>query len=60
MENLFQKLEEIRPKIKTPNDSERIYLTSENSPELKAAMDKISSELLKRNKNLYRRLANVC
>ena len=36
------------------------YLTSKNSPELKKAMDKISSELLKRNKNLYKRLSNKC
>ena len=40
------------------DEHDRKYLTSKNSPELKKAMDKISSELLKRNKNLYRRLAN--
>ena len=38
----------------------KVYLTSENSPELKKAMDKISAELLERNKKLYRRLANAC
>ena len=41
-------------------DKDKIYLTTENSPELKKKMDKISAELLKRNKNLYRRLANAC
>lgn len=39
---------------------ERTYITTKNSPELKKAMDKISAELLKRNRNLYRRLANAC
>ena len=42
------------------DDKGKIYLTTENSPELKKKMDKISAELLKRNKNLYRRLANAC
>lgn len=41
-------------------ERDKFYLTSKNSPELKKAMDKISAELLKRNKNLYRRLANAC
>ncbi len=39
-------------------EQDKKYLTSKNSPELKKAMDKISAELLKRNKNLYRKLAN--
>lgn len=39
---------------------ERKYITTKDSPELKKEMDKISAELLKRNKNLYKRLANVC
>ena len=43
-----------------PEKDAKIYQTSENSPELKEKMDKISAELLKRNKNLYRRLANAC
>ena len=42
------------------DDKSKIYLTTENSPELKKKMDKISAELLKRNKNLYKRLANAC
>lgn len=42
------------------NDKSKTYLTTENSLELKKKMDKISAELLKRNKNLYRRLANKC
>ena len=42
------------------NNQDKIYLTSENSPKLKKEMDKISAELLKRNKELYRRLANAC
>lgn len=42
------------------NEEDKTYLTSKNSPELKKAMDKISAELLKRNKNLYRRLAKAC
>lgn len=41
-------------------EPDKVYLTSENSPELKKAMDKISAELLERNKKLYRRLANAC
>lgn len=45
---------------KQPDERDKIYLTSKNSPELKKAMDKISEELIKRNKNLYRRLANIC
>ena len=44
---------------KKPDERDKIYLTSKNSPELKKAMDKISDELIKRNKNLYRRLADV-
>ena len=44
----------------TISEREKIYLTSENSPKLKEAMDKISAKLLERNKNLYRRLANAC
>ena len=42
------------------DEEKKIYITTENSPELKKEMDKISAELLKRNKNLYRRLANAC
>lgn len=45
---------------KQTDNHDKIYLTSENSPELKKKIDKISAELLERNKNLYRRLANVC
>ncbi len=60
MENLFPKHKEERSKIHELDKREKIYLTSENSPELKAAMDKISMELLERNKNLYKRLANAC
>lgn len=41
-------------------EEDKIYITTENSPELKKRMDKISAELLERNKNLYRRLANAC
>ena len=49
--------------VQQPNqqrEPDKSYLTSKNSPELKKAMDKVSAELLKRNKNLYRRLANAC
>ena len=60
MEKLPQKRDEVRLKSNLSDNRERLYLTSENSPELKAAMDKISAELLKRNENLYRRLANAC
>jgi len=60
MEDLLQKRDEVQTKSDLSDNRERIYLTSENSSELKAAMDKISAELLKRNKNLYRRLANAC
>ena len=41
------------------DEKDKSYLTTENSPELKKRMDKISAELLERNKNLYRRLANL-
>ena len=60
MENSLRQREELLTKTQTRDEQEKIYLTSENSPELKAAMDKISAELLERNKNLYRRLANAC
>ena len=60
MENSLRQREELLTKTPTRGEQEKIYLTSENSPELKAAMDKISAELLERNKNLYRRLANAC
>lgn len=60
MENSSHPQEKTQPKIQTTNEREKFYLTSENSPELKVAMDKISAKLLERNKNLYRRLANVC
>lgn len=46
--------------FKQQDNREKIYQTSANSPELKKAMDKISAELLERNKKLYRRLANAC
>ena len=45
---------------KKSQQHDKKYLDSKNSPELKKAMDRISTELLKRNKNLYRRLANKC
>ena len=45
---------------KKNENKDRIYLTSENSHDLKKKMDKISAELIERDKNLYRRLANVC
>ena len=60
MENSSRQHEKLQPEARTIDKREQIYLTSENSPALKAAMDKISAELLERNKNLYRRLANAC
>ncbi len=42
------------------NNQDKTYLTSENSPELKKEPDKISAELLERNKKLYQGLANAC
>ena len=60
MENLLRQREEMQTDVQTIGKREQIYLTSENSPALKAAMDKISAELLERNKNLYRRLADAC
>lgn len=60
MENSLQQCEKVQINIRENNERERVYLTSENSPALKAAMDKISAELLERNKNLYRRLVNAC
>jgi len=60
MKTLSLPLGELQKKIRENDNTEKIYLTSKNSPELKAAMNQISAELLKRNKNLYRRLANEC
>ena len=60
MGNSLQQCEKVQINIRENNKREKVYLTSENSPALKAAMDKISAELLERNKNLYRRLANAC
>ena len=60
MENSLRQREEMQTDAQTVNEPEQTYLTSENSPALKAAMDKVSAELLERNKNLYRRLANAC
>ena len=60
MENLSHQQQKQQLKSQSTDNLEKSYLTSENSPELKAAMNKISSELLERNKNLYRRLANAC
>ena len=60
MENSSRQHEETKPEPQPLNEREQVYLTTENSPALKAAMDKISAQLLERNKNLYRRLANAC
>lgn len=54
----FREVFDVEKKSQQNDEHGNKYLTSKNSPELKKAMDKISSELLKRNKNLYRRLAN--
>ena len=60
MENSSRQHEETKHEPQPVTEREQIYLTTENSPALKAAMDKISAQLLARNKNLYRRLANAC
>ena len=59
MENSLRQLEKTQTDSQIISKREQTYLTSENSPALKAAMDKISTKLLERNKNLYRRLANA-
>lgn len=56
----FREVFDMEKKSRQHDEHDNRYLTSKNSPELKKAMDKISSELLKRNKNLYKRLANKC
>ena len=60
LQKFFREVFVVDKNTEQRDDKSKIYLTTENSPELKKKMDKISAELLKRNKNLYKRLANAC
>lgn len=44
-------------KLKSAFPDGRVVLTSENCPELAAAIEKASAELLIKNRNVYERLA---